>query len=296
MTPAEQSPVARLVEILEPESLDPHTFAASTGTGEGRLFGGLVAAQAVVAAGRTVDGGSLHSLHAYFLRPGRTGEPVRLLVDRIRDGRTFTTRRVVVEQRGEAIFNLAASFARPERGIAHQDPMPEAPPPDGLPDWEEMRARALGNANRLRPGQPIEIRVCEPEEPEPGRTLRAERRVWMRPRGVPPEDPLLQAALLVYASDRTLLGTAARPHGLGWGHRSGASLDHAVWLHRPVRFDDWMLYVTRSPVAYAARGLVLGAMYATDGVHTASVAQEGLVRVRRQAPATARSPAARPRT
>jgi acyl-CoA thioesterase-2 len=272
--------VERLLRMIEPEKLDRDLFLASTPSGGGRLFGGLVAAQAVTAAGRTVEEGGLHSLHAYFLRPGRNGPPLRLLVDRIRDGRTFSTRRVVVTQSGEAIFNLSASFAKPEEGISHQDPMPEAPGPEGLPDWEELRAEILGDPSERREDGPIELRVCDPDRPD--EKLPPRKRMWMRPRGALPEDPLLHAAVLVYATDRTLISTAARPHGLTWGRRRGASLDHAVWLHRRPRFDDWLLYVSESPAAHAARGLVFGAMYARDGNRIASVAQEGLIRVRRE--------------
>jgi acyl-CoA thioesterase-2 len=238
-----------------------------------------VAAQAVVAAGRTVPPErALHSLHAYFLRPGRH-TTIELCVDRIRDGRTFSTRRVVASQQGEAIFNLAASFARPEPGIEHQDAMPDAPEPEGLPDWEDLRARILGDPSSRRPDGPIEMRVCDPERPEaPAARLPPRRRVWMRPRGVLPEDPLVHVAVLVYASDRMLLSTAARPHGMPWGRRRGASLDHAVWIHAPVRFDGWHLYASESPVARSARALVLGGIYRRDGVRVASVVQEGLIR------------------
>lgn len=246
----------------------------------------MVAAQAVVAAGRSVrgveagEGGRfLHSLHAYFLRPGSHDAPIELEVDRIRDGRTFTTRRVVARQSGEAIFELAASFAVPEPGIEHQEPAPEAPAPEGLPDWEDHRARMLGDPAQRRPDGPIEMRVCDPENPaDPTAKLPPHRRVWIRPRGPLPEDPLLHAAVLVYASDRMLISTAARPHGIPFGQRRGASLDHAVWFHSPVRFDDWLLYASESPVARAARGLVLGAIYTRRGERLASVAQEGLIR------------------
>ncbi len=275
---AKRTPLAGLLErlALEPDGED--RFAADPGRGEGRLFGGLVAAQACVAAGRTAPDRSLHSLPAYFLRPGRHGVPIRFEVHRIRDGRSFTTRRVVAVQAGSAIFNLSASFCTPEAGIAHQDPMPEAPAPEGLIDWEDHRAQILGDPAQRRRDGPVEIRLCDPDDPTPGAVQEPRRRVWLRPRGALPEDPLLHAALLVYASDRTLLGTAARPHGLPWGRRMAASLDHALWLHRPARFDDWVLYASESPVAFAARGLVFGAMYTRDGARLASVAQEGLIR------------------
>jgi acyl-CoA thioesterase-2 len=278
MSPA-RSPLTKLLALLALDRLDRDLFLGETPQGEARLFGGLVAAQAVMAAGATAEGaGSPHSLHAYFLRPGRHGVPIRFVVDRLRDGRSFTTRQVVAYQSGEAIFNLSASFVRPETGIAHQSPAPEAPGPEGLPDWEELRAELLGRHEDVRP-QPIEVRVCDPDDPN-GARQEPRKRVWMRTTGPLPEDPLVHAAMLVYASDRTLLSTASRPHGLPWGRRNVASLDHAVWLHHPPRFDGWVLYASESPVAQSARGLVLGAMY-RDGVRIASVAQEGLVRIPR---------------
>jgi len=279
MSADDPAPLAQLLEQLALEALDRDLFLGRTGSGEGRLFGGAVAAQSVMAAARTVEERALHSLHAYFLRPGRHDAAITFLVHRIRDGRTFATRRVVAHQDGEAIFNLSASFTRPEEGISHQDAMPEAPPPENLPDWESERARLVGE--RPRPS-PVDLRVCDPDDPE-GRPQPPHRRVWIRPRGALPEDPRVHAAVLVYASDRVLLSTAARPHGLPWGRRMGASLDHALWLHRPARFDDWLLYTMESPAAHAARGLVFGAMYTRQGERLASVAQEALIRVPRGA-------------
>ncbi|NNL66296.1 MAG: acyl-CoA thioesterase II [Myxococcales bacterium] len=276
-------PLASLLALLDVEALDRDLFLGEPEPGgEGPLFGGFVASQAVVTAGRTVERGLLHSLHAYFLRPGRHDLPIRYVVDRIREGRTFTTRRVVAHQGGEAIFNLSASFAVPEEGISHQSPAPEAPPPESAPDWEDERARILGDDSKRRPDGAIEVRVCDPDDPDPSVKLPPNRRVWMRPRGPMPDDPLLHAAVLVYATDRTLLGTAARPHGLPWGRRIGASLDHAVWLHRPPKFDDWLLYASESPVAHAARGLIFGAMYDRADRCLVSVAQEGLIRTPRE--------------
>jgi acyl-CoA thioesterase-2 len=277
------TPLARLLRLLELEGLDRDLFVGSPGRGRGRLFGGLVAAQSLVAVGRTVaKEAQVHSLHGYFLRPGSHEAPIRYVVDRIRDGRSFTTRRVVAHQGGEAIFNLDASFTLGEEGIAHQTPMPDAPKPDGAPDYEEVRAQALGNASLRRPPGPVEIRVCDPDVSPDRGPLEPRKRIWLRPRGPLPEDPLLHAALLVYASDRTLLSTAARPHAIPWSRRRAASLDHAMWFHRPPRFDGWILYASESPVAHAARGLVLGAMYRPeDRARIASVAQEGLIRVER---------------
>jgi acyl-CoA thioesterase-2 len=276
----EPSPIDKLLNLLALERMDRDLFLGDPGGGTGRLFGGLVAAQSVVAAGLTAKEGTLHSLHAYFLRPGRHDSPLRFVVDAIRDGRTFTTRRVVALQAGEAIFNLSASFAKPEEGISHQDEMPDADGPEGLEDWELRRARHMNTPVRWR-NDAIELRMCDPDDFAEGRNMLAERKLWMRPRGPLPNDPLIHAALLVYASDRTLLSTAGRPHGLLPGTMRAASLDHAFWLHHPPRFDDWILYVTNSPVAHAARGLIHGAMYSREGVRVASVTQEGLIRLPR---------------
>jgi acyl-CoA thioesterase-2 len=242
----------------------------------------MVAAQSTMAALMTLpdpDERPLHSLHAYFLRPGRYGVPIRFVVDRIRDGRTFTTRRVAAHQGGEAIFTLNASFARPEPGISHQAPMPDAPPPDDLPTWHELRERANGR----EPGpdrNPIDVRVCDPGEFQPGGAKGHQRMVWMRARGPLPDDGALHTAAMVYASDRTLLSTALRPLDIvpGSPDYQGASLDHAMWFHHRPRFDEWLLYVSESPTAQAARGLILGAMYTREGVQMASTAQEGLIR------------------
>jgi len=274
-----RSPLERLIELLSLEPLDADLYLAETPQGEGRLFGGLVAAQAVMAASATAPRSDLHSLHAYFLRPGAHGVPIRFVVHRIRDGKTFTTRRVVAHQGGEAILGLESSFTLPEDGISHQDAMPEAPPPEQVPDWEQLRAQMLHQPEAVRP-QPIEVRTCDPDDPDEKPQPPA-KRVWMRPVGPVPADRRIHEALLVYASDRTLLSTASRPHGLPWGKRMVASLDHAMWLHRPARFDDWVLYASHSPVAHAARGLVFGAMYDRAGARIASVAQEGLVRIPR---------------
>ena len=202
------------------------------------------------------------------------------MVDRIRDVRCFTTRRVKAHQGGEAIFNLAASFCVPEEGIAHQDPMPEAPPPDGLPDWEQVRAQHMPDLPRLT--SPIEVRMVDPvaDQPRPPR-----QRSWMRVHGALPEDPLVHTAMLVYATDRTLLGTATRPHAIPWKERIGVSLDHTVWIHREVRLEDWLLYTSESPVAHGAHGVIFGAVWYPDGRRLASVAQEGLIRRARPAAA-----------
>jgi len=287
----EKTQIDDLCERLKLDPLDRDLFLADPGQGTGRLFGGLVAAQAVMAALATVGGQKradapgaplLHSIHAYFLRPGRYELPIRFVVDRIRDGRTFTTRRVVAHQAGEAIFNMAASFARPEEGVSHQRPMPVTPPPDGLEEWTTLRARALGEPEPERFESPIDVRVIDTSEFESEAPPTPERNVWIRPRGVLPDDPALHTATLVYATDRTLLSTALRAHGRYAGSIAmGASLDHAVWLHHPIRFDDWLLYSSVSPISNAARGLIFGSLYRQDGVQLASVAQEGLIRFKR---------------
>jgi acyl-CoA thioesterase-2 len=244
------------------------------------LFGGTVAAQSIMAAGLTVEPErELHSLHAYFLRPGSHDAPIRFVVDRIRDGRTFTTRRVKAHQGGEAIFNLAASFKVPETGIEHQSTMPEAPDPETVENWEEMRARLMGDESELRRESALEVRMVDALSREPSQGGPAKQRVWMRLRGEVPDNALIRTALLTYASDRTLLSTAVRPHGLHWGRGMAASLDHAMWFHRPFKLDDWLLYASESPVAFAARGLCLGSFFTREGACIASVAQEALIRI-----------------
>ena len=279
-----KSQIDKLCERLVLEQLDRDLFLGDPGRGEGRLFGGMVAAQSVIAAMATVEGGSakslLHSIHAYFLRPGRYDLPIRFVIDRIRDGRTFTTRRVVAHQNGEAIFNMAASFARPEEGMSHQRPMPEVSPPDGLEEWSTLRARERGEPEPARFANPIEIRVLDPRTAEDDGPSEPVRQHWIRPRGVIPDDPALHTAILVYATDRTLISTAVVEPGRIMGKNvMAASLDHAVWFHHPIRFDDWILYTSVSPISYAARGLIFGSLYRKDGVQLASVAQEALIRV-----------------
>jgi acyl-CoA thioesterase-2 len=254
-----------------------------------RLFGGQVAAQAVMAAGRTVelcDEQQLHSLHAYFLRPGRAGDAIRYEVARSKDGRSFAARSVTATQGDEVIFSLQASFTRPEDGIAHQEArMPDAPDPEAVREEGPWRAFHAGDAEAEHQRNrfwtmfrgPVEMReVPRPprREGEPPSSL---RRVWIRPRAPLPNDALVHAAVLVWVSDRSLIGTGAVPHPeLRRG--GGASLDHAMWMHHPPRFDDWHLFVMDSPVANAARALIHGSMYRRDGTRVVSTVQEGLIR------------------
>ncbi len=273
------SPVGRLTRLFALDTLDRDLFLGDPGPGRRRLFGGLVAAQSYMAAALTLEDGAerpLHSLHAYFLRPGRYDAPIRFVVDRIRDGKSFTTRRVVAHQGGEAIFNLSASFARIEAGPTHQDAAPETAAPESLP---LHRGSSWHSSESSDPG-PLEMRSADglipDDQPKP-----AQRVVWMRPRGDLPNDALLHTALLVYASDRNLISTAVRPLGVPRNTFQMASLDHALWVHRPMRFDDWLQFTSQSPVAHGARGLIFGAVFQADGARIASVAQEGLVRSRR---------------
>ena len=284
MQPEMSKQLTGLLRLLDLDQLDRDLFLADAGKGEGRLFGGLVAAQCVMAAYRTVEEGAIHSLHAYFLRPGSHELPIRYVVYRIRDGRTFTTRDVVAYQAGEAIFQMSCSFKKSEEGISRQLPAPEAPGPDGLQDWDMVRPdkQLQQMMNRWRRERPIDILSCEPigvrQEGAP-----PTRRTWIRPKGVLPADEAVHAAVLAYSTDMGLLSTARYSHGLEqhWGPGANASLDHAVWFHHPPRFDDWLLYTSYSPIAHAARALIHGAMYRRDGTHVLSVAQEGLVRTPR---------------
>jgi acyl-CoA thioesterase-2 len=275
-----------LLAILDLEPLEVNIFRGRTPPERRqRVFGGQVAGQALVAAGRTVETGTVHSLHAYFLRAGDPAIPILYQVDRIRDGRSFSTRRVVAIQHGQAIFTLAASFQRPEAGPDHELPMPAAPDPETLPTWEERLTpflpRLSEEARRwhLR-DRPIEMRPVEFTDPftpvpRPPRQL-----VWIRASGRLPDSPLLHQCVVAYASDMTLLDTATLPHAIGWNdpHYMMASLDHAMWFHRPFRADDWLLYAQESPAAHGGRGFTMAHLFTHDGRLAVSVAQEGLIR------------------
>ena len=207
-------PLARLVRGLDLEPIGRDSFRARTGASAERLFGGLLLSQAAIASGRTVEGRHLHSLHASFLRPGRSRLPLALAIERLRDGRSFSARRGTGRQGHDVTIVATASFTQPANGIAHQDRMPDAPSPEGLPDWEDLRARVLGTERREDVA--VELRVCDADPELGAKGLPAYRRVWIRPKGQLSDDPLLHAAMFVFASDRTLLRVAARPHGAIW--------------------------------------------------------------------------------
>lgn len=283
-----QTPLDQLVALLDLERVEDDIFRGhSAETPSQRVFGGQVAGQALVAAGRTVPADRpVHSLHAYFLRPGDPTVPIVYQVDRIRDGRSFTTRRVVAVQHGQAIFNLAVSFHIAEPGIEHQDTMPEVPPPDSLPTLRERLAGIVPPGTFFSRPLAIDIRYVQdpPILAAAGPQREPCSQVWMRTDGTLPDDPLVHVCALTYASDMTLLDSAVIPHGLAFGNDSlkGASLDHAMWFHRPFRADEWFLYDQESPSASGARGFARGRIFTHDGRLVVSVAQEGLLRTTRR--------------
>ncbi|MET0727878.1 MAG: acyl-CoA thioesterase II [Acidimicrobiales bacterium] len=278
-----QDAVDALVQLLDLEPIEVNLFrGVSPDEERQRVFGGQVAGQALVAAARTVDPErSVHSLHAYFLRRGDPLVPILYEVDRIRDGRSFTTRRVVGIQHGKAIFNLQSSFQVPEEGLEHQLPMPEAPPPERLPDFEERMTpyKELWGDGFDRP-RPIDMRHVDWNPPDRMDPLPPHQRVWLRTDGRLPDDPVLHACVLAYASDMTLLDTALLPHSGTWQDPTVfmASVDHAMWFHRSFRADDWLLYSQDTPSASHGRGIGRGMVHARDGRLVATVVQEGLIR------------------
>jgi acyl-CoA thioesterase-2 len=277
----------QVLDLLDLEQIEVDIFRGRSPEGERRqrVFGGQVAGQALVAAGRTVpEDRPVHSLHAYFIRPGDPTTPLIYLVERVRDGRSFTTRRVTTIQHGKTIFTLSASFHRDEPGVEHADPMPDVPPPEAITPTAERMERLFGPSVReWYGGNPIDIRHIGPLsfEAERDPSLRTTRNmVWLRADGELPDDPLLHVCLMTYASDMTLLDSVLLAHGLSWadGRTSGASLDHAMWFHGPFRADRWLLYAQDSPVARGSRGLARGEVYTSDGDLVVSVVQEGLIR------------------
>ena len=281
--------LGKLLDLLDLEPIELDIFRGrSPKDHRQRVFGGQVAGQALVAAGRTVPADRpVHSLHAYFIRPGDPAVPIVYMVDRVRDGRSFTTRRVSAIQHGKAIFTLSASFHHDEPGPVYGAPMPQVPPPESVPPTGERLEKLFGvRAHESFRNSPIELRFVGPLSHEVylDPSLRPERNlVWLRADGELPDDPLLHVCLMTYASDMTLLDSVLQRHNLSWadGQTTGASLDHAMWFHRPFRADRWLLYAQESPATAGARGLARGEVYTQDGTLVVSVMQEGLIRSRR---------------
>ncbi|WP_017570904.1 acyl-CoA thioesterase II [Nocardiopsis halotolerans] len=276
--------LADLLTVLDLEQIEVNIFRGSSPEeGPQRVFGGQVAGQALVAAGRTVpEERYVHSLHAYFIRPGDPSVPIVYEVDRVRDGRSFTTRRVVAIQHGKPIFTLSASFHKEEPGLDHQIPMPDVPPPEDLPSTRERLWDEFGRLPGFARWHPIELRPVGPMSYEAERdpSLRtATNPVWLKVDGELPDDRLTQVCLMTYASDMTLLDTVLLRHGRSFAGISMASLDHAMWFHRPFRADEWLLYAQEAPTAQGARGLARGLVYTREGELVCSVVQEGLIRV-----------------
>jgi acyl-CoA thioesterase-2 len=281
--------VAQLTTLLEVEEIDTDLYRGPRlPGGVGRVFGGQVIAQALQAAQRSVEGDkTAHSLHAYFMRPGDENHPIIFRVVRDFEGRSFANRRIIAIQKGQPILNMTASFQSPAEGLHHQDPMPDVPDPDALQSERELREQIRDQVPEkfrrffLR-ARPIEIRPVNPRNWFAPDKIAPVQHSWFRVVAPLPDDLALHRAMLAYASDMTLLGTCLLPHGVSWmtGDVQTASLDHAIWLHEPFRFDEWLLYTTDSPWAGHSRGFNRGKIYSRDGRLVASVAQEGLIRLR----------------
>lgn len=282
-----------LVTVLDLETLEDNLFrGVSRDLGGRSVFGGQVIGQALVAAGRTVTEASVHSLHAYFLRPGDMEAPIVYEVDRVRDGRSFTTRRVQAIQHGQPILSMIASFQRDEEGLEHEVPMPPVPMPEQLPaleslqdDWLRREAERRGGLPQrlsaaFAKGLPIQFKPVVPWNPFEPDVREPAQQIWFRASDALPDDPMLHRCVLAYASDFNLLATAMLPHGKSWFSPDMivASIDHALWFHRPLRVDDWLLYSMDAPSAQSARGLSRGLIYDRHGRLVASVAQESLMR------------------
>jgi acyl-CoA thioesterase-2 len=264
----------KLIKRLTVNESSPNVFVGGAGAGgiggEARLFGGLVAAQAVMAAQNTVEDFPMHSMHSYFLRPGRASKDIAYHVTALKEGRNFRSRTVEAWQDGDCIYQLIASFQREEEGVSHQPQMPEVAPPEELRNRDDMKGRLHWQ------DMPVDVRMVTPMTDNVARP--AMQQAWLKANGDVPDDAGLHLALVVYASDRCLLDTAYRPHA-DKGPMRGASLDHSMWFHSAPRFDDWLLYCTEGPVAGGARGLATGRMFDRSGRCIVSVAQEGVVRV-----------------
>lgn len=293
MSVADENPVVReLLSLLDLEPLEVNIYRGrNRDIGSGRVFGGQVFAQSLVAAQRTVDAGRhAHSVHGYFLRAGDLKTPIIFFVDRPRDGGSFTSRRVTAIQHGEAIFHLSASFHVDEPGLEHQLGMPDVPAPETLaPELDLIRQMADRIPEPLRgvltQDRPFDFRPVAPADPFVAEKRAPVRHLWFRAVSRLPDERIIHQAVLAYASDYGLLPTALQPHGVSMRDRRLliASLDHSLWLHRPFRADDWLLYSMDSPTAAGARGFTRGSIFTRAGELVASVAQEGLMRMRADA-------------
>ncbi|MFA5898962.1 MAG: acyl-CoA thioesterase II [Hyphomicrobium sp.] len=290
--PPLQGALDALLKTLDLEPIEDNLFRGPRGTeGWQRVFGGQVLGQALVAAARTVAAGRpVHSLHGYFLLAGDPARPIIYDVERIRDGGSFTTRRVKAIQHGRPIFSMSSSFHKLEPGFEHQAAMPEGPLPDELPNPKEAISRLIDNLpvamrSYWSREQPIEMRVADLSRYLTREKKTPVQNIWIRANGILADDPIIHQAVLAYASDFTLLDTALIAHGklLFDADVQLASLDHGIWFHRPFRADEWLLYVQDSPSAFGARGFCRGSIYARDGTLIASVVQEGLMRQRTSA-------------
>jgi acyl-CoA thioesterase-2 len=275
--------LALLVDLLDLERIEVNTFRGRHPVEERqRTFGGQVAAQALMAAGRTVEVGRVHSLHSYFLRPGDPSLPILFEVDRIRDGRSFTTRRVVAIQHGRAIYNMQASFHVDEVSLEHQFVMPVVPGPETIGRLDQRIQDAGGNVDEwFKRQHPIDQRFLGELPWSPKRSKEPRQQLWIRADGELPVDALLHACVITYASDMSLFDSILKPHTIQWddGSFMGASLDHCMWFHRAVRADEWLLFDTDSPIAHGGRGLARGFLWNEAGELTISMVQEGLTRV-----------------
>jgi acyl-CoA thioesterase-2 len=280
--------LADLIALLELEPIEKNIFRGqSRDIGTPQVFGGQVLGQALAAASRTVEGRTVHSLHAYFLKRGDVQAPIIYEVDRARDGGSFSNRRVVAIQHGEQIFNMAASFQTAESGLEHQVAMPHVPRPESLMDLETLAREFSGELPArmqrfLRWERPFHVRPVDPQQFLFRDSLAPVKQLWMKTAEGIPSDSVLHQALLAYMSDYELIGTATLPHGLH-ATREGlqmASLDHAMWFHRPVRVDEWLLFALDSPAAAGGRGLARGYVFTESGKLVATLAQEGLIRLR----------------
>jgi acyl-CoA thioesterase-2 len=278
-----------LLDLLDLEKIEEGLFRGqSEDLGLRQVFGGQVVGQALYAAKQTVPADrNVHSFHSYFLRPGDSSKPIVYDVETLRDGNSFSARRVSAIQNGKPIFYMTASFQTPEQGFEHQNTMPDVPQPEGLMSESEI-AQKLAHIlpekvrEKFLGQKPIEMRPVKFHNPLQGSVEEPHRHVWLRANGTMPDDLRIHQYLLGYASDFNFLPTALQPHGVGFLEpgMQVATIDHSMWFHRPFRLDDWLLYAVESPSASGARGFVRGQFYTRDGVLVATTVQEGVIRRR----------------